>query len=220
MRLPILEHPRARRFTLIACALSLSSIFFAACELDGASKKPRAASEVPAATAGAQSPNRRASLPMPPAESAHRTNSRQQGWTGLDGRRAKIEDFRGQAVVLDFYATYCPPCLEEIPHLVKLQKRFGPQGLKVIGLNVGGEEDQAKVPEFVKRLDIQYQLGNPDWEFVDAFFGGNSAIPQTLVFDRQGRLVKHLTGYDNEIAAQLEEAVQTALEAKTTTTDE
>ena len=125
-----------------------------------------------------------------------------------------LEDFRGQAVVLDFYATYCPPCLEEIPHLVELQKRYGPRGLKVIGLNVGGEEDQAKVPDFVRRLDIQYQLGNPDQLFVDAFFGGNSAIPQTLVFDRQGRLIKHLTGYDEQIAAQLEEAIQTALETK------
>lgn len=220
MRLVTLEPARARRFTLIAGALFLSSTFFAACELDGASKKPRASSEAPASAADPQSPNRRASLPMPPAESAHRTNSRQQGWTALDGRRTAIEDFRGQVVVLDFYATYCPPCLEEIPHLVKLQKRFGPQGLKVIGLNVGGEEDQAKVPEFVKRLDIQYQLGNPDWEFVDAFFGGNSAIPQTFVFDRQGRLVKHFTGYDTEIAAQLEEAVQTTLAAKAATSGE
>ena len=213
MQLVVTEILRTRGLTVAASsALLLSSLFFAACELDGASKKPRATSEN---RAGAQQQRAPAtSRAMPPAESAHATNSQKQGWTMLDGRRASLEDFRGQAVVLDFYATYCPPCLKEIPHLVALQRRHGPQGLKIIGLNVGGEEDQAKVPEFVERLDIQYQLGNPDAQFVDAFFGGNSAIPQTLVFDRQGRLVKHLTGYDEEIAAQLEEAIRTALETK------
>ncbi len=212
MRLASLDYAFARRFRLTTLALLLSSLFFAACELDGASKKPRATSETPRSAS--------TSARMPPAESAHATNSRQQGWTMLDGRRTVLEDFRGQAVVLDFYATYCPPCLKEIPHLVALQRRYGPRGLTIVGLNVGGEEDQAKVPEFVERLDIQYQLGNPDRMFVEAFFGGNSAIPQTLVFDRQGRLVKHLTGYDDEIAAQLEEAIQTALDTKATTTDE
>jgi thiol-disulfide isomerase/thioredoxin len=138
----------------------------------------------------------------------------------LDGRRAKLDDFRGQAVVLDFYATYCPPCLEEIPHLVTLQRRYGNEGLKVIGLNVGGEEDQAKVPAFVQRFSIQYSLGNPDWEFVDTMFSGNSSIPQTMVYDREGRLVKHFTGYDPEVARQLEQAIQTALATKTAKDDD
>ena len=213
MRLAIPARSRARALAVAALAVLLPSLFFAACELDGASKKPRAP-EGGKSDAQLRQRAPATSRALPPAESAHDTNSGKQGWTMLDGRRAVLEDFRGQAVVLDFYATYCPPCLEEIPHLVKLQQRYGPQGLKVVGLNVGGEEDQAKVPEFVSRLGIQYQLGNPDRLFVDAFFGGNSAIPQTLVFDRQGRLIKHLTGYDEQIAAQLEEAIQTALETK------
>ena len=218
MRLAIPARSRARALAVAALAVLLPSLFFAACELDGASKKPRAP-EGGKSDAQLRQRAPATSRPLPPAESAHDTNSGKQGWTMLDGRRAVLEDFRGQAVVLDFYATYCPPCLEEIPHLVELQKRYGPRGLKVIGLNVGGEEDQAKVPDFVRRLNIQYQLGNPDQLFVDAFFGGNSAIPQTLVFDRQGRLIKHLTGYDDEIAAQLEEAIQTALETKAEETE-
>jgi thiol-disulfide isomerase/thioredoxin len=151
---------------------------------------------------------------MPPAESAHRTNERGGAWTTLDGQRASLADYRGQVVVLDFYATYCPPCKDEIPHLVALQRRHGPKGFKVIGLNVGGAEDQAKVPDFVKELGIQYQLANPDDETVNLFLAGDTVIPQTLVFDRQGRLVEHFTGYDNEVASQLDEAIQTALAAK------
>jgi thiol-disulfide isomerase/thioredoxin len=197
----------ASRHVLAASIFLLTAVVFSACELDGASKKARTARENTNTDVRQAAP--RSSFPMPQAESAHSTQA--QGWTLLDGRRARLDDFKGQAVVLDFYATYCPPCLEEIPHLVTLQRRYDADGLKIIGLNVGGEVDQAKVPEFVERFGIQYTLGNPDWELVDAYFGGNSAIPQTLVFDRQGRLVKHFTGYDPQMALQLEEAIQTAL---------
>ncbi|HYE13356.1 MAG TPA: TlpA disulfide reductase family protein [Pyrinomonadaceae bacterium] len=194
----------------LAAALVAALAFAAGCEMDGASKKrPRAAAETPR---GQRPPA--TSRPMPPVEPAHAAGARRGGWTQLDGRRAALEDFRGQVVVLDFYATYCPPCEEEVPHLVKLQREHGPRGLKVIGLNVGGEEDQAKVPGFVKKLGIQYQLANPDEETVDTFLAGNSSIPQTFVFDRQGRMVEHFVGYDLEVAARLEAAIKSALDAK------
>jgi thiol-disulfide isomerase/thioredoxin len=139
--------------------------------------------------------------------------AREHGWTTLDGRRAKLADYRGQVVVLDLYATYCPPCLEEIPHLVAIQRRFGSQGLHVIGLNAGDEADRKKVPDFVKLLGIQYQLGNPDAGLVETLSGQDTAIPKTFVYDRQGRLVQRFTGYDAEVKAGLEAAVQKALES-------
>ncbi|HYP53987.1 MAG TPA: TlpA disulfide reductase family protein, partial [Pyrinomonadaceae bacterium] len=131
--------------------------------------------------------------------------------TMLDGRRMSLEDFRGQAIVLDFYATYCPPCREEIPHLNALQRRFKADGLQIVGLNVGGAEDRAKVPGFVEDLKIAYPLGNPDDALVEAFFADDTAIPQTYVFDRQGRLVQRFVGYDSSVPPQLEKAIQTAL---------
>lgn len=140
--------------------------------------------------------------------------AREHGWTTLDGRRAKLADYRGQVVILDLYATYCPPCLEEIPHLVAIQRRFGSQGLHVIGLNAGDEADRKKVPEYIQRLNIQYQLGNPDDGLVETLSGQDTAIPKTFVYDRQGRLVKRFTGYDEEVKAGLEAAVQQALESR------
>ncbi|MCA1635232.1 MAG: TlpA family protein disulfide reductase [Acidobacteria bacterium] len=214
MRSAFPKIPRARRPVLTALSLFiLCASFWTACSLDGASKKERAAAG-DGTPKGAGAPP--TSLPMPPVESAHRTDERgASGWTLLDGRRASLADHRGEVVVLDFYATYCPPCRDEIPHLVRLQRRYGPQGFKVVGLNVGGAEDQAKVPDYVGELGIQYQLANPDDTTVELFLAGNSAIPQTFVFDRQGRVVKHFVGYDEQVAQQLEAAVQTALKEKT-----
>jgi thiol-disulfide isomerase/thioredoxin len=209
--MPFAFHANLGRARTTALALCFVLCSLTACSLDGASKKARPADT--ATPQGAQSP--RTSRPLPPAETARRTNQRGGGgWTLLDGTRASLADHRGQVVVLDFYATYCPPCREEIPHLVKLQKRYGPQGFKVIGLNVGGEEDQAKVPGYVKELDIQYQLANPDEEVVDMFLAGVSDIPQTFVINREGRVIERLVGFNSEVARRLEAAVETALRDK------
>jgi thiol-disulfide isomerase/thioredoxin len=134
-----------------------------------------------------------------------------QSFTLLDNQQANLSDYSGQVVVLDFWATYCPPCLEEAPHLDALQKRFGPQGLKVIGLNVGGPDDRPKIPEFVERLKIKYALGFPEPEMTNLYMGSDSRIPQTVVFDRKGRIVKHFVGYDQTVSQELERTIQQAV---------
>src|SRR5215207_668387 len=202
------------RFFLKSLALVALVALAGSCELDGASKKRAEEARRKAAT-----PERvpRTNLPMPPVAASHGAEAGAApagAWTQADGRRVRLEDLRGQVVVLDFWATYCPPCREEIPHLVRLQKQYGPKGFKVIGLNVGGEEDRPKIPDFVKLYGIQYQLADPDDETVRLFLAQDDSIPQTFVLDRRGRLVRHFVGYDEEVAAQLESAVAGALAEK------
>src|ERR1044072_1986506 len=168
----------ARRFAAALAVVALIALA-GACELEGASKKRADEARRKAAT-----PMPRTNLPMPPVAASHGTSVGEAApvgaWTQADGRRVRLEDLRGQVVVLDFLATYCPPCPEEIPHLVKLQKQYGPQGFKVIGLNVGGEEDRPKIPEFVRLYGIQYQLADPDDETVRPFLAPDDSIPPTF----------------------------------------
>lgn len=135
----------------------------------------------------------------------------EMGWTGFEGNVQKLKDLNGKVVVLDFWATYCKPCIEEIPHLMELQARYGADNIQVIGLHVGGEEDRPKVPEFVDRLKITYTLGYPEDALTAYIFGQESAIPQTAVFDRSGKMVKKITGFDQRIKAELDEAVAAAI---------
>lgn len=210
-RLPLKSQARRLSAALALCALVALA---ASCELDGPSKKRAEEARRKSAEA---SGTRRTNLPMPPAATARSVAEGAApvgGWTQPDGRRVRLEDLRGQVVVLDFWATYCPPCREEIPHLVKLQKQYGPKGFKVIGLNVGGEEDRPKISEFVKLYGIQYQLAEPDPETVRLFLAQDDSIPQTFVLDRQGRLVRHFVGYDSEVASQMEQAINDALAEK------
>ena len=220
----------SRRLPLVAgCALVLLSLAAAAAcgttdYTASQSSSNRAATDTPQ---GAKLP--RTSLPMPPVATAHDAteNTTSSGgvnivnastWTMLDGRRARGADFQGKVLVLDFWATYCPPCRDEVPHLIDLQRRYGAQGLHIVGLNVGGDEDRPKVPSFIEEFGIQYALGYPDAQMSELFFADNSAIPQTYVYDRQGRLLKKFVGFDRDtMPAELERVVQAALADKPAT---
>ena len=132
-------------------------------------------------------------------------------WTLENNQRAKVADYLGKVIIVDFYATWCQPCRFETPHLVQLQKDYAARGLQVIGLNVGGEDDRAEVPKYVKEFGIQYPMGYPDDNLVDAYLSDSENIPQTFVFDRSGKLVKHLVGYDEDAEKELDSAVQASL---------
>jgi thiol-disulfide isomerase/thioredoxin len=135
----------------------------------------------------------------------------EMGWTLASDQHIRLADYRDKVMVLDFYATWCEPCRESTPHLVELQKRYGQQGLQIVGLNVGGRDDYEEVPDFAREFHIQYQLGVPDPELEDLYMGDNSAIPQTFVLDRQGKLAKRFVGYDYSMGEELEEAIRTSL---------
>jgi thiol-disulfide isomerase/thioredoxin len=135
----------------------------------------------------------------------------EMSWTGFEGKIEKLKDHRGKVVILDFWATYCPPCIEEIPHLKALQAKYGPDNLLVIGLHVGGDEDKPKVPEFVERLKITYPLAYPEDALTSFIFGAETAIPQTAIFDREGKLAKKIVGFNGDIKTELDAAVEAAV---------
>ena len=150
-------------------------------------------------------------LPMPPLKSD--PSLAQMGWDSNEGVHATISHYRDQVLVLDFYATWCAPCRDSIPHLIDLEKRYGPQGLVVVGLNVGGPDDRAEVPGFAREFNIHYPLGFPDQALSDLLMSDSDAIPQTFVLDRQGRLVQRYIGYGISTAQELEETIKVALKS-------
>jgi cytochrome c biogenesis protein CcmG/thiol:disulfide interchange protein DsbE len=146
---------------------------------------------------------------MPPAK----TVNPEMGWIIANAQHVRLSDSKDKVVILDFYATWCEPCRESIPHLVDLQKRYGPKGLQVVGLNVGGPDDYEKIPSFAREFKIQYQLGIPDPELENLYLDASGAIPQTVVIDRNGVVLKRFVGYDDSLAEELESAIQASLAA-------
>jgi len=142
------------------------------------------------------------------------------GWTTSENQHGKLSDYKGKIVILDFYATWCQPCRAETPRLVAMQQRYGAQGLQVIGLNVGGEDDHAQVPAYAKEFDIRYPLVFPDDELVQMYLSDNQNIPQAFIFDRNGNIVKQFVGYSDTSGAEMERIIQTVIESKSQQADQ
>jgi thiol-disulfide isomerase/thioredoxin len=187
---------------------ALSLLSFAAC---GGGQTTQVSSETGTPT-GTAPP--RTMYPVPPASTSAPGSSATgtQTFTLLDSRRARVSDYLGQVVVLDFYATWCGPCRIETPHLVELHHRYWRQGLRIVGLNVGGPEDRDKVPGYIEEFRIPYTLAYPDPAMSDLYLSDDDSIPQLFVFDRQGRLIKRFISYDDRMPAELDRIIQSALE--------
>lgn len=105
----------------------------------------------------------------------------------VDGAKVKLSDFRGKAVLLNFWATWCGPCKIEMPWFVELQKEYGPQGLQILGVAMD-EADQGDIAKFAHDMGVNYPIliGKDE---VGTSYGGVNVLPTTFFVDRDGKLV-------------------------------
>ena len=111
----------------------------------------------------------------------------------IDGRNYSLSSANGKVIILDFWATWCPPCRKEIPHFVELASKYKRQGLEIIGISLD-REGVGVVKSFAENNGINYPIlmGN---EQVVAKYGGIRGIPTTFVIDRKGQIVEKAVGY-------------------------
>jgi cytochrome c biogenesis protein CcmG/thiol:disulfide interchange protein DsbE len=114
-----------------------------------------------------------------------------------------LEEQRGSVVLLNFWATWCPPCRRETPDLVALSQKYGPRGLKVAGISMD-DEPASVVPAFVDRYHVPYPMLVPDHTF--GLANSIESLPTTLLLDRQGRVARVYMGARSadEIAPDIE----------------
>jgi len=105
--------------------------------------------------------------------------------TDLAGRKLRLSDYRGQVVLLDFWASWCDPCKREIPHFVEMQNRYGPQGLQVVGISMDDDEKLAR--EFQEQFKMNYPVAMGSAQLANQY-GGILGLPITYLIDRQGRI--------------------------------
>jgi peroxiredoxin len=101
-------------------------------------------------------------------------------------------NFQGQVLLVNFFATWCPPCRQEIPSLVQLQKEFGPRGFTVIGISVD-QADIKLVSKFIDKMGVNYPVAMGTTAVAKGF-GGVVGIPATFLVDRKGNVMKSYSG--------------------------
>ena len=130
-----------------------------------------------------------------------------------DGRTIRLADYRGKVVVLDLWATWCPPCRAEIPHLVNISREYGGRDVEVIGLTIDARESLQTINNYAQDLNVNYTVGLPESVVGPTMTrerGG--VIPQTYIITRDGRILTRFVGFDPARSApQLRAAVERAV---------
>jgi len=125
----------------------------------------------------------------------------------ITGQQLKLSDYRGKVVLLDFWATWCGPCREEIPHFVELQNKSGDRGLQIIGASM--DDGPEPVRDFYRQFKINYPvvMGNAK---IGEIYGGVLGLPIAFVIGRDGRIyfkqigATDISSLEREIEVQLQ----------------
>lgn len=110
----------------------------------------------------------------------------------LKGDSLRLADFEGKTLLVNFWATWCGPCIAEIPDLIALQEELGEEQFAVIGLSMDLIEKDI-VQEFVESMEITYPIGIDEGQVAEAF-GGVYSLPTTFVIDKQGFIKQRTIG--------------------------
>jgi thiol-disulfide isomerase/thioredoxin len=124
-----------------------------------------------------------------------------------DGKDVRLSSLRGKAVLVNFWATWCEPCKIEMPSLVDLQKKYGPQGLQIVGVAMDDADDK-EISAFAHKMGVNYMVLRGT-EKVGDLYGGIDRLPMTYYLDRSGKVVDETMGMAGE--ATFEDAIKRAL---------
>jgi len=154
-------------------------------------------------------PGKFAAVPAPKAASQSAHDFALQS---IDGKTVHLSDFRGKAVLLNFWATWCEPCKIETPWLVELQKQYGSQGLQIVGVDMQDDASLEEVSSFAKDMGIGYPIlvGKPsEQDAIADAYGGIPFLPETFLIGRDGKIVGKILGLKSK--SDIEDEIKMAL---------
>jgi thiol-disulfide isomerase/thioredoxin len=127
--------------------------------------------------------------------------------SSLDGTEYKLSEFKGQVVVIDFWASWCPPCRNSVPAFIALYNKYHDQGFTILGISL--DNDERALRDFSKQMQIPYPvlIGNND--IAKAY--QVSGIPKTLFLDKKGMVRKTQVGFAPELEPQFDQLVDQLL---------
>lgn len=138
----------------------------------------------------------------------------------IHGKKVSLADYKGKAVLINFWATWCAPCKLETPWLIELRDKYAPQGFEILGISAEGDDlkpddkdgwakDKAAINKFVTQMKMPYPvLINGD--SISKDYGGLDAMPSSFFVDKNGVIVATQTGLtsQSEIAAKIEKSLK------------
>jgi cytochrome c biogenesis protein CcmG/thiol:disulfide interchange protein DsbE len=136
----------------------------------------------------------------------------------LSGKKVSLSDYRGKAVLINFWATWCPPCKLETPWLIDLRNQYAAQGFEVLGIsaddidrgNAGKlNEEKQQIARFVQQMQMPYPV-LIDADSIGQLYGGLDALPASFFVDRKGTVVAVQLGLTSK--DEIEQNIKRSLE--------
>jgi thiol-disulfide isomerase/thioredoxin len=128
------------------------------------------------------------------------------------GKKIQLSSLKGKPVVVNFWATYCEPCKNEMPSLAELQKQYEPEGLQILGI-VMDDPGEKTILDFAHRLGVNYPVLVGTNKVAETY-GGVDGLPTTFYVDRSGKVVDRVLGGVSK--AEIEESIKKTLGQTTT----
>jgi len=129
----------------------------------------------------------------------------------LSGNEVGPASFRGKVLIIDFWATWCPPCRKAIPHLVSMKQKYGDKGFEVLGVSLDeGPDVLSTVKAFAQEQGVNYPIVIGDQNIANSY-GGINGIPRFFIVDKNGYIIKSQTGYDEEVGQMMADEVEKLL---------
>lgn len=125
-----------------------------------------------------------------------------------NGKTVTARDFGGKLLLLNFWATWCQPCVHEVPSLDQLSRELGPKGLVVLGVSV--DKDQKAYQDFIARFRVSYLTARDPGQVINLKYG-TVQYPESYLIDQNGKVVEKVVGEENWSAEQMVQHVQSLL---------
>jgi cytochrome c biogenesis protein CcmG/thiol:disulfide interchange protein DsbE len=130
----------------------------------------------------------------------------------LEGQEVTLSGLKGKVVLLDFWATWCGPCKESVPHLIQIYKNYRNEGFELIGMSTDKAGDVEMVRRFVQSMDIPYPIILTPDEVTRRY--KITGLPTTILIDRNGKIREKIVGFNSAIGQQIHSKVEELITEK------
>lgn len=126
----------------------------------------------------------------------------------MEGRKVSLEDYKGKAVLINFWATWCAPCKLEMPWFVELHKQYAPEGFEILGVSEDEPRDRPEIGKFAQKIGINYPILLGD-DAASKAYGGVEFLPTSYYVGRNGKVIEETAGLvsRDEIEANIKKSL-------------
>jgi peroxiredoxin len=127
--------------------------------------------------------------------------------TTTSGQAVTLTNYKGSVLVIDFFASWCQPCTKSIPHIIELNRKYGKQGLQILGMSL--DEDKDDLIEFIKPKKLNYPVALANEELQTDY--GLHSIPTIVLIDKKGVVAEKYMGLTDETSKKIEATIKRLL---------